>query len=138
MKSYEAIFAYFTTKADGTGLGLAVVQKLIIRTTWRDDPRRKSAGSWSDIYAFGYRWMLLTEGKMSSLIKYEFWSLAMMTSATARSCRRCCAAGGYQVRGYGSQRPQALRRIHQQVFDGAVRLSIRPSALREMDGITQR
>ncbi|SUG50246.1 sensor protein ZraS [Salmonella enterica subsp. arizonae] len=33
----EAIFTpYFTTKADGTGLGLAVVQKYH-RTTWRRD-----------------------------------------------------------------------------------------------------
>ncbi|MCS6036563.1 hypothetical protein LNQ52_07670 [Klebsiella pneumoniae subsp. pneumoniae] len=47
----QAIFTpYFTTKADGTGLGLAVSAEYY-RTTWRDDPRRKSAGSWSDIYA---------------------------------------------------------------------------------------
>ncbi|STX07962.1 Response regulator of zinc sigma-54-dependent two-component system [Klebsiella pneumoniae] len=40
----------------------------------------------------------------------------MMTSATARSCRRCLRGWGYQV-GLAHNGLQALEQIHQQVFD---------------------
>ncbi len=97
------------------------------RTTWRDDPRRKSAGSWSDIYAL-VTGGCSTEGKMSSdkvqiLVVDDDISHCTILQALLRGW-------GYQV-GLAHNGLQALEQIHQQVFD-LVLCDIR---MAEMDGI---